>query len=220
MSTRYWPISRSTGSLSTSGTCAARCSRSETSLARKASMLTSSPEPRGALAQRGPAGGVLPVGMIGRRAVGIDVVVFGIEGAFRIGDRLVEIDEVGLARRRRLFGLGEFGRLGGFEAQRRLGAFVRFEQRIALELCSRRIASARCSTAEADGWPAAAGVSSPAAGLASAPALSKAPCARPVSRLLMRVLSNQRALTNMSPRYTRRTSSLAMISSGLPCVRT
>ena len=75
---------------------------------------------RGPLAQRCPAGiAALPIGVIGGCSVLVDVVVFGVERAFRIGYRLVEIDEVRLARRRRLLGLIELGRLGG---SRRSGA--------------------------------------------------------------------------------------------------
>ena len=98
-------------------------------------MLTSSPEAADALAQRRPARiAVLPIGVIGGRPVLVDVVVLGVERAFGIGHRLVEVDEVRLARRRRLLGLGELGRLGG---SRRSGASrpsSGFEQRIALEL--------------------------------------------------------------------------------------
>ena len=87
-----------------------------------------------ALAQRRPAGIVLPIGGAGRRPVRVDVVVLGIERALGIGHRLVEVDEVGLARRRRLLGLGELGRVGSFQTERRLVALVLFKQRIAFEL--------------------------------------------------------------------------------------
>ncbi len=97
-------------------------------------MLTSSPpadarwrsdaQPESSCPLAGPAEG--PSGDV--------VVLLGVERALGIGHRLVEVDEIGLARRRRLLGLAELGRVGSFQAERRLVAFVLFKQRIAFEL--------------------------------------------------------------------------------------
>ena len=72
------------------------------------------------------------VHLVGRHALRIDVLVLGIEGPFRIGHRLFEVDPIAIGGRRRLFALGELSLLD-LGTDGRFRAIVGLEQRIALE---------------------------------------------------------------------------------------
>ncbi len=166
-------------------------------------MLTSSPAPADRWrSDAQPELAALPVGVIGGRPVLVDVVVFGVEGAFRIGYRLFEIDEVRFARRRRFLGLIEFRGLGGIKAKRRLAPFIGFQERIALELLLHVLRQLDVGQLKQTDGLLQLGCHHQLLALSQLQLCRKRHALVQVSRLLMRVVSSARVNEHVSEVHT------------------